>query len=151
MKLSQLPARVASGVYIFHSGMQKWNGDEETARALHGMASGAFPFLEQLEAKQFLQILAAGEMAVGAAAAVPFVPERLAGLALTGFASGLLTVYARTPGMRREGTIWPSQQGIALAKDVWLLGIGLNLLLAAAREDKLEHALADLEELAHAA
>jgi hypothetical protein len=35
----------------------------------------------------------------------------------------------KTPGMRREGSIWPTEQGIGLAKDVWMLGIGLSLVL----------------------
>ncbi len=30
--------------------------------------------------------------------------------------------------MRREGSVRPSQQGTAIAKDVWLLGIGLGLV-----------------------
>ncbi len=37
-------------------------------------------------------------------------------------------MYLKTPGMRREGSVRPSQQGTALAKDVWLLGIGLTLV-----------------------
>ncbi len=152
MTLAQLPARLLSGVYIFHSGMQKWDGDEETAHALHGMASGAYPFLEKVQPKQFLQLLSAGEMAVGAALAVPIVPQRLAGLALTGFGSGLMGLYYRTPGMREEGSIWPTQQGIALAKDVWLVGIGLNLLLAAGHERRARRKdeLAELADLAAA-
>ena len=38
-------------------------------------------------------------------------------------------MYARTPGMTKEDGIRPSQQGTALAKDVWMLGIGLGLTL----------------------
>jgi hypothetical protein len=30
--------------------------------------------------------------------------------------------------MRKPHSIWPTQQGIAISKDVWLLGIGLTLL-----------------------
>jgi hypothetical protein len=52
----------------------------------------------------------------------------LAGAALTGFAGGLLGLYMKTPGMRREGSLRPSQQGIGLSKDIWLLGIGLGLV-----------------------
>jgi len=50
------------------------------------------------------------------------VPGKVAGAGLTAFAAGLLGLYLRTPGMR------PTQQGTAIAKDVWLLGIGLGLL-----------------------
>jgi hypothetical protein len=30
--------------------------------------------------------------------------------------------------MRKPHSIWPTQQGIAISKDAWLLGIGLTLL-----------------------
>ena len=56
------------------------------------------------------------------------MPERVAGAALTGFADALLGLYVRTPGMRKPHSIWPTQQGIAISKDAWLLGIGLTLL-----------------------
>lgn len=44
-------------------------------------------------------------------------------------AGGLLGLYPKTPGMRREGGLRPSQEGIGISKDVWLLGIGLGLVL----------------------
>jgi hypothetical protein len=53
----------------------------------------------------------------------------VAGAGLTAFSGGLLGLYARTPGMRKEGTPLPSPEGIALAKDVWMAGIGLGLVL----------------------
>jgi hypothetical protein len=56
------------------------------------------------------------------------VPAWLAGAALTGFLGALLGLYARTPGLRKPGSIWPAQPGIAVSKDVWMLGIGLGLL-----------------------
>jgi hypothetical protein len=31
--------------------------------------------------------------------------------------------------MREDGTLKPTQEGIGIAKDAWLLGIGLSLLL----------------------
>jgi hypothetical protein len=34
--------------------------------------------------------------------------------------------------MRQPGSIWPTQQGIAVSKDIWMLGIGLGLLADAA-------------------
>ena len=57
------------------------------------------------------------------------VPSLAAGAALTAFAGGLVGLYLRTPGMREEGSLRPTQAGIGLAKDVWLLGIGLSLVL----------------------
>ncbi len=38
-------------------------------------------------------------------------------------------LYLRTPGMTKEGSVLPTQQGIALAKDTWMLGIGLSLVI----------------------
>ena len=52
----------------------------------------------------------------------------MAGAGLAAFSGGLLGLYARTPGMRREHSPFPSQQGTALAKDVWMAGIGLGLV-----------------------
>ena len=33
------------------------------------------------------------------------------------------------PGMRKEGSPFPTQQGVPLAKDVWMIGIGLGLVI----------------------
>ena len=128
LRSAHVPARVIAGAFILHSGIDKWKGDEATAAAVHGMASGTYPFLAKLGPDKFLKLLAAGEIAVGAAVAIPIVPERVAGVALTGFAGSLLGLYVRTPGMREPHSIWPTQQGIAISKDAWLLGIGLTLL-----------------------
>jgi hypothetical protein len=130
VRSAHVPARVIAGTFILHSGLDKWKGDEATAAAVHGMASGTYPFLSKLGPEKFLKLLAAGEIAVGAAVALPVVPERVAGAALTGFAGALLGLYVRTPGMRKPHSIWPTQQGIAISKDAWLLGIGLTLLAA---------------------
>ena len=75
------------------------------------------------------------EVALGAVLLAPFVSNRKAGLALTAFSGGLMTMYARTPALREPGSIWPSQQGIGVAKDVWMLGIGLGLLLDPANRE----------------
>jgi hypothetical protein len=45
------------------------------------------------------------------------------------FALGTLGLYLRTPGMREEGSLRPTQQGIPLAKDAWMVGIGLALMI----------------------
>ena len=70
---------------------------------------------------------------LGAALVIPFVPPRPAGLGLLGFGAGLLGLYARTPGMRRPGSPLPTQDGIALAKDSWLVAIGAALVLGGRR------------------
>ena len=128
-KIRQLPVRLAVGSYVINSGLSKWNADETTAKELHGFAAGTYPFLAKLDAQLFVNALAATEMAVGAAVFVPFVPSVVAGTALTAFSGGLLGLYLRTPGMHEEGSLRPTQQGIPLAKDVWLAGIGASLIL----------------------
>ena len=40
-------------------------------------------------------------------------------------------MYLRTPGMSKEDGIRPSQQGTVLAKDVWMLSIGVALTVDA--------------------
>ena len=67
-------------------------------------------------------------MALGTALLLPVVPAALAGASLTAFSAGLLGLYVKTPGMRREHSLRPSQQGTALAKDVWMMAIGLGLV-----------------------
>lgn len=124
----QLPLRLTAGTYILDSGLHKWDPDEETAKQLHGFAAGTYPFLKSVEPATFAKALAAGEALVGAALLIPVVPAGLAGLGLLGFGVGLLGLYARTPGMRRPGTPFPTQDGIALAKDSWLVAIGVALV-----------------------
>jgi uncharacterized membrane protein YphA (DoxX/SURF4 family) len=130
----RLPERIATGAFILHSGLEKWNGPSEQAEAVHGMAAGAFPFLKSIPPERFLKLLAAGEVVTGALLLAPFVPNAVAGTALTGFSGSLLAMYARTPVLRKPGSIWPSPGGIPVSKDVWMLGIGLGLLADAVRK-----------------
>jgi uncharacterized membrane protein YphA (DoxX/SURF4 family) len=128
MKLRHLPTRVATGAYILHSGIEKWSGGAEQAAGVHGMAAGAYPVLAKLKPVDFLRTLSVGEIAVGSALLAPVVPAGVAGAALTGFSGALVTMYLRTPGLHKPGSIWPSPQGIGVSKDVWMLGIGLGLI-----------------------
>jgi hypothetical protein len=123
-----VPGRFVTGAFILHAGIDKWSGTPEVAGGVHGMASGAFPFLGSIPPEKFLKLLAASEIATGGALLAPFVSNKLAGAALTAFSASLLTLYWRTPGMRKPGSVWPTQQGTAVSKDVWMLGIGLGLL-----------------------
>ena len=130
MKLSHLPLRLATGAFILNSGLGKRGLQGEAAEGLHGAASVTLPApLREMDATEFAQLLSRAEIALGTALLLPFVPSRLAGAALTAFGGGLLSLYLRTPGMRQEGSIRPTQAGTALAKDVWLVGAGLTLLL----------------------
>ncbi|MBP3080174.1 membrane protein [Streptomyces sp. 604F] len=130
VKAWQVPLRLVTGAFILHSGMEKWDGPDEQAQGVHGMARQTFPFLENVDAPRFLKLLAAGEIALGAALLTPMVPSRLTGAALTGFAGSLMAVYAQTPGLRKEGSVWPTPDGIGVSKDSWLLAIGLALTLS---------------------
>jgi hypothetical protein len=129
MKLSHIPLRVATGAYILNSGLSKRGLEGQAAEGLHAMAAGAIPAVEKVPAQRFAQLLSAGEIALGATLLAPFVSSRLAGAALAGFSAGLVRLYLKTPGMRQEGSIKPTPDGIGLSKDVWLLGAGLTLLL----------------------
>jgi len=129
VKLRHLPQRMAAGAFILNSGISKWSADEATAEQLHGFAVGTYPFLAKLKPKDFVKLLAGTEIALGSALLLPVIPSALAGAGLAAFSGGLLGLYARTPGMRKEGTPLPTQQGIPLAKDVWMLGIGLGLVI----------------------
>jgi hypothetical protein len=128
LKIADIAPRVATGAFILNSGLSKRNVDAEHAKGLHGMASGAYPFLGKLEPEQFAKLLSAGEITLGAALLAPVVPTALAGAALTAFAGGLVGMYLKTPGMRKEGSLAPTQQGTAIAKDVWMLGIGIGFV-----------------------
>ncbi len=128
VKLADIAPRIATGAFILNSGLGKRNVDAEHAAGLHGMASGTYPFLGKLEPEKFAKLLSAGEITLGAALLAPVVPTALAGVALSAFAGGLLGLYLKTPGMRREGSLAPTEQGIGIAKDVWMLGIGLGFV-----------------------
>ncbi|MCX4850886.1 hypothetical protein [Streptomyces sp. NBC_00893] len=128
-----VPPRLATGAFFLNSGLGKLKADAETAQGVHGMACVAYPFLKKIDPERFTQMLAWSEIAVGGTLLAPFVPTRLAGLALTGFSGGLVGLYLRVPGMREPGSLRPTQNGIPLAKDFWMLGIGLGFLCAHAR------------------
>lgn len=84
-----IPGRAATGAFILHSGLDKWNGPSAQAEGVHGMAKGAFPFLESIPPERFLKGLAAGEILTGVLLLAPFVPNAVAGAALTGFSGSL--------------------------------------------------------------
>lgn len=130
MKLSHIPLRLATGAFILNSGLSKRNLPPEAAGALQGMAANAVPRAKEMEPQVFGRTLSTGEIALGAALLTPFVPSALAGAALTAFGGGLVQMYLNTPGMTEEGSqIKPSQDGTAVAKDIWLVGAGLALVI----------------------
>lgn len=124
-----MPVRLAVGAFVLNSGLSKLQALDESAEQTHGMAKAAYPFLESQDARSFTRNLGRSEVALGSALMAPFVPSLLAGAALTAFSAGLAGLYLRLPGMRQEGGVRPTQQGVPLAKDFWLVGAGLSLVL----------------------
>src|ERR1700734_2748605 len=135
-KARHLPPRVAAGAFILNSGISKLHADEETAVQLQSFATGAYPVLARLKPADFVRLLAAGEISLGAALLLPVVPAAVAGAGLAAFSGGLLGLYVRTPGMRKQGTPLPTEQGTALAKDIWMAGIGLGLIIDDLTDDR---------------
>jgi hypothetical protein len=131
-KLWHVPVRLATGAIILDQGLLKLGADEATAKWLHGQATNAFPRFADMDPREFTQLLSTAEIALGISLlGIGFVPSSLAGLALGAFGGSLTRLYLKSPGTRREGSIAPSQQGVGLAKDSWMLAIGAALVLDA--------------------
>lgn len=128
-KAWHIPLRLATGAYILNSGLAKREADEETAQGLHGFATTAYPEFKDTPPDKFVNMLSTGEIAVGALLLTPIVPTAVAGLALTTFAGMMGRLYLNGPGLREEGGLRPTEQGVPIAKDVWLLAIGTALAL----------------------
>ena len=126
--LSEIAPRISAGAFVVNSGLGKRGADEEAAAGMHGFAAGTYPFLKSVPPQQFVQGLATAEIAVGALLLTPFVPTFVAGATLTAFSGGLLGLYLNTPGMRKPGSLAPTEAGLSLAKDSWLVGIGIGLM-----------------------
>ncbi|THJ67946.1 DoxX family membrane protein [Arthrobacter echini] len=133
---SHIPLRLITGAFILNSGLGKTALDEGTAGFMQSMASKGFPQASQLEPAQFGKILAASEIAVGSALLAPFIPSKLAGLGLLAFSAGLMTMYFRTPEMTEDDGIRPTQDGITLAKDSWMVAIALALIIDGKKKRK---------------
>ncbi|GAA2098529.1 MULTISPECIES: hypothetical protein [Brevibacterium] len=121
--------RGASGATIFNAGVEKLGLSESSAGYLQSMAAKGFPVLAELDAQQFGKLLAAAEMAVGAALLAPFIPTRLAGLALGGFSAGMLTMYFRTEEFTKGDGIRPQGEGVSVSHNVWLAAIAAALVI----------------------
>jgi hypothetical protein len=135
VKARDIPGRLSAGAFILNAGLGKRDVPPERAAGLHGMAKGTYPFFAGVEPTSFVRTLSTAEIALGVGLLTPLVPTAVAGAALTGFAGGLLGMYLRTPGLRKPGSLAPSEQGVTISKDVWLLGIGLGLLVDALTRD----------------
>ena len=129
MKLRNVPTRLATGAYILHAGWGKWHGNEEQAAGAQGMASGAFPMFNTMNATDFLKMLSVGEMAVGAALLAPVVPPRdRRGSVdrLRGSAGDHVPAHRQLAQARQH---LADSARHRVSKDVWMLAIGLGLIL----------------------
>ena len=136
MKLWHVPLRLASGAFVLDQGLSKRSVEEDRAQGLLGMATTAVPQLQSMEPKQFVNVLSNSEIALGSALLIPLVPAWLAGAGLTAFAANLMRLYLKAPGMRQEGSLRPSERGMGIAKDSWLLAMGLALVIGGLTEDR---------------
>jgi uncharacterized membrane protein YphA (DoxX/SURF4 family) len=128
-KTWQVPVRLATGAFILNSGLSKRSVPPEGAAQIHGFATTAHPEFKSLDPTTFAKLLSTGEISLGSALLLPFVPSWLAGAGLTVFSLGLMRLYLNGPGLRQEGSLRPTEQGIGIAKDSWMLAIGLALML----------------------
>lgn len=126
--ISNLALRAIPGAFVLNSGLNKLGMDKDTAAYLQGEAAKGVPMVADMDAEQFGKLLTYGEISVGAALLLPFVPNRIAGLALGAFSAGLLSVYLKDPSKTEDDGIRPSQDGIPLAKDSWMAAIAIALI-----------------------
>ena len=127
LRLPSAALRIPTGALILNSGLGKFQVDKEGAEGLRDMATDGIPQLGQVDAETFATGLASSETALGAALLCPLIPNRLAGLGLTAFGAGLLSMYFGNDQYTEDDGIRPSSAGLAIAKDSWLVGIGLAL------------------------
>lgn len=125
-----LPIRAAAGAFILNSGVTKLTADEAGLEHVYSTAITAYPFLESIGSANFGKLLGLYETTVGSALLAPFVSDSKAGAFMLPLAAGLVGLYLKIPGMRRQGSLRPSSQGIPMAKDSWLLAIAISLLIS---------------------
>ncbi|MFQ4148017.1 hypothetical protein AAGW05_04860 [Arthrobacter sp. LAPM80] len=137
--ISNAALRLVSGAFILNSGIGKLHLPPEHAAGLQASAQRVIPQAGKLTPEQFGRSLSASEIALGVFLLTPFVPSRLAGLALGVFSGGLLATYLKTPGMTEPGSIRPTPAGTAMSKDIWLAGIAAALVFHRRRPARIRH------------
>ncbi|WP_313811112.1 hypothetical protein [Glutamicibacter sp.] len=130
ISIANAALRLVSGAFILNSGINKLRLDEASSAGLQQMAANGIPPLAEIEPATFGKMLSIGEISLGSALLLPIIPSKLAGLGLGVFSGSLLAAYLRTPGMTESDGIRPTQDGTALAKDVWLAGIAVALIFS---------------------
>lgn len=129
MSIVQIPLRLTSGAFILNSGINKLKLSDEQAAGLQHMAVKGVPQLSKLTPAQFKNFVVAAEVGTGAALLLPMVPGWLAGAALTAFSGGLMSMYLNTPEMTEADGVRPSQEGTSVAKDLFLVGAGVGIMV----------------------
>lgn len=129
VKLHHVPPRLATGAFILNTGITKRSLDVEGATGLRDQAANGFPSLKQVDPVRFGKALSTFEIVLGAALLAPVVPTWLAAAGLSGFSAALMRVYLKTPGLTREDGIRPAPAGMGIARDVFMLGSGLGLVV----------------------
>ena len=109
--MSTIPSillRAIPGALIADSGISKLGMDAESSKGLQDFAATGIPQVKELPSDKFGTIIGASEVAVGGALLAPFVSNRLAGLALTTFGAGLLSIYFRNDDRKgfHDGCDW---------------------------------------------
>jgi uncharacterized membrane protein YphA (DoxX/SURF4 family) len=128
-KIRRAPVRAATGAYILSSGFDKIQAGGENLKGVHAFTADAYPVFQKVDPKLFTRGLGVAEMTLGAALLLPVVPPLAAGVGLVAFSGALLGIYWRTPALHRSPTDpRPTQDGMALAKDSWMFGIGTGLI-----------------------
>lgn len=128
MSLSTAVLRIVPGAFILNSGIGKLRLPPEAAESLQSMAVRGVPPLKKLTREQFGKFISYGEISVGAALLLLFIPNKIAGLALAAFSGSLVSMYLRTPGLTESDGVRPTQDGTPIAKDSWLLAIAIALI-----------------------
>lgn len=128
MRVSNAILRGVSGMYLVQSGLGKKDAPVEVYEHLKNMAATGIPQFKEWDSKTFGQLLWISEVGIGAMLLTPFVSKRLAGLALTAFSAGMLTMYFNNDNMTQDNGITPTEEGIPLSKDIWLAAMGAALV-----------------------
>ena len=111
-KLSNAALRLTAGALILDQGINKLSMDEATYGHLKGMASAGVPQVAKLSDKQFGKALAVSETALGATLLTPIVPAKLAGLGLTTFSAGLLSMYFNIDSLTKRTASAPPRMAL---------------------------------------
>jgi hypothetical protein len=120
MRVSHVPLRAATGAFIFNEGLGKRSVDRKGTDGL----VASIPQLASAGPGTVSKAVAGTEIALGGLLLAPFVPPLVAGVALTAFSAGVLR--SRWRSIDREDE--PGKEK-TVAKDLWMLGTGLALVV----------------------